>query len=179
MDEITKFTGAYGLTIGIIIWTIFGVLKIAEKVAPDVWTFYKKDAEGKREQEKKIKEEELRQESLQLLIAQGSRTFTEEQLTMMTSETQTQLSEANEYIRRDMAEKLDAIIQQLIVIKDRIDRIPTIIGEKYKTEFEENQRLRANIRMIAYILEKEFANKYVIIDDERSESSSQPKAIDK
>lgn len=157
--EITQFVGEYGLTLGIILWTILGLIRVIERLGPDIWGYLKSDLSDRRENKQKLLQETMKNESMQLLIAQGSRTFTEEQLTMMTSETQTQLSEANEFIRKDIAEKLDAIIQQLILLKDRVDRIPTVFGEKYREDFEENRRIRASIAMIAHVLDKEFGRK--------------------
>ena len=130
---------SYGLASAIAVWVIIGLAQLLKNSIPDLIGFFKKDYEDAREFKQKRVSEDAKIKNLQYLSAMGSRTYTEEQLTMMTAEAQTQLSEANEYIRKGIGDKLDMALQKIDTLESRVDGLPEKVVDD----------LRADLRMIA------------------------------
>jgi len=171
-----EFISSYGLTTGLAIWIIIGLIRLATKHIPDAIAFFQEHVRDKREFSQEIEKtdrqfryqseaEQRRMEELQQLNAQGAKTFLEEQITQMTSEVFVDSREANEFVRREVQETLKVIINILTLIKDRQDRIPKSVAELLRPELEENSRLRTNIALIAELLQ----------DYERGRRTQQPK----
>lgn len=129
----------YGLSAGIAVWVLIGLAQLLKNSLPDMLGFFKKDYEDAREFKQKRVTEDAKIKNLEYLSAMGSRTYTEEQLTMMTAEAQTQLSEANEYIRKGIGDKLDVALQKIDTLESRVDGLPEKVVDD----------LRADLRAIA------------------------------
>jgi hypothetical protein len=74
------------------------------------------------EHEQSIRRSEANLARLKEMSQLSSLSFTEEQLTQLTAETQVQLNEANSFIRQLASEKLDIIIEKLDMILAELRR---------------------------------------------------------
>lgn len=71
----------------------------------------------RQEHEQETEKSVLEFERLKELSQLSSLSFTEEQLTQLTAETQTQLNEANSFIRQLVSQKLDIVIELLTTLR--------------------------------------------------------------
>jgi hypothetical protein len=154
VQDINDFISQYGLTAAIVFYLLKEILTLIHKVGPDAWNFLKSDIADRRESKQKIEDRQHKSETLQLLAAQGSRTFTEEQLTQLTAESQVQLSEANEFIREQLAKNIDLLLQYHIAINSKLDKLPDNVSKSMREEMYEFRRISADISLIANILKR-------------------------
>lgn len=143
------FIKDYGPWVGLVVMAAYIIIPKIAGILPEAWQWWTRHRDDLREGEQKLKETETKTEQLERLAAMGSRTFVEDQLTILTSENQTQLNEANEFIRKIVAERLDNVVQVLLLLKDKIDRHPTAYDFREMTQ---------KIEYISNILEHELTS---------------------
>ncbi len=100
------------------------------------WKMSKDRQEHSQDTEKSV----LQFERLKELSQLSSLSFTEEQLTQMTAETQIQLNEANSFIRQLVSQKLDIIIEMVTTLRStqgEIKEIQTFILAEIRSDDEE------------------------------------------
>jgi hypothetical protein len=125
--DVKEFLEQYGLIAGIVVWIIV-------REGPNLINFIKDRFADHLEHAQAVQDKEIDTHRLDTLIAMGSKTFTEEQLTLMTSETQTQLSEANEFIRKNINQKLDILIQKIDNLQGQVDKMPAEIMDDLRDD---------------------------------------------
>lgn len=125
MDEILKIANEYGWQIALVV----AMIKIFQpqlavfvpQVVKDYFSSKAKLKADQQEHEQELRQAEWNLTRLEEMSRLASLSFTEEQLTQLTAETQIQLNEANSFIRQLVSEKLDIIIekQNMILIELR------------------------------------------------------------
>lgn len=170
--DVKEFLEQYGLVVGIIVWLIV-------REGPNLINFIKDRFADAQEHQQTIKSKQVDTQRLDTLIAMGSKTFTEEQLTLMTSETQIQLAEANEYTRKEVSTKLDVTIQKLDTVTSKVDKLPETVLEDLRTDLRsiadnwksamlEYRHVQAKLAIMTTLLQDYYdSNK----SDEREDSS--------
>lgn len=163
--ELQKLLDEYGLSLGIAVWLVIGLVHLLKNQIPELVGFWKERFTDEQEfrQTEGSKDADIRR--LEYLSAMGSRNFTEEQLTQLTSETQTQLAEANEFIRKAVAGDLDLANQNIQVLKEMASKVPEEtydklrddlrnIAENWKLATIEYRHLQTKMTIIINILEE-------------------------
>jgi hypothetical protein len=107
-------------------WPVFSLLAILlikafqsqlAFLVPEAIRNYFSLAKDKQEHVQETEKSILEFERLKQLSQLSSLSFTEEQLTQLTAETQTQLNEANSFIRQLVNQKLDIVIELLTALR--------------------------------------------------------------
>jgi hypothetical protein len=107
-------------------WPVFSLLAILlikafqsqlAFLVPEAIRNYFTLAKDKQEHVQETEKSILEFERLKQLSQLSSLSFTEEQLTQLTAETQTQLNEANSFIRQLVNQKLDIVIELLTALR--------------------------------------------------------------
>jgi hypothetical protein len=124
VGDLGPIIAEYGLTAGLVAFALYGLFQTVTKLIPDIWNWYKHDKDDRRENIQKLTEKVAATEQLERLAVMGSRSFTEEQLTAMTAETQIQLSEYSEFVRKDIKDNLQIALELLTRILDKLNRMP-------------------------------------------------------
>jgi hypothetical protein len=78
------------------------------------------------EHEQTVRQAEMNLVKLKELSQLSSLSFTEEQLTQLTAETQVQLNEANSFVRGIISDKLDILLERIVGLKDAIGQVKDI-----------------------------------------------------
>ena len=116
-------------------WPIFSLLiillaKVFQSqlgaLIPDAFKNYWKLSADRQEHSQDTEKTGLQFERLKELSQLSSLSFTEEQLTQMTAETQVQLNEANSFIRQLVSQKLDIIIEMITSLRGTQSEIKDI-----------------------------------------------------
>lgn len=130
-------------------WPIFSLLilllvKVFQaqlaSLIPDTLKNYWKMSADRQEHTQDTEKSVLQLERLKELSQLSSLSFTEEQLTQMTAETQVQLNEANSFIRQLVSQKLDIIIELVTTLRGtqgEIKEIQTFILAEVRGDNEE------------------------------------------
>jgi len=99
---------------------------IIPQTIKDTFKNHAKLKEDQQEHDQAVRMEEMNLTKLKQLSQLSSLSFTEEQLTMMTAETQTQLKDANTFAREIVSTKLDMIIERMAALKEVIHQVKEI-----------------------------------------------------
>lgn len=136
MNELLEFANKYGVLTAFLVFVGYQLLKLLEKNMPGVVSMLRKKSEAEIAQENKALEAETELRKLETLVATGSRTFTEEQLTALTAETQSQLAEASSFIRDDVSKGLDDLSKRLAVVEHKLDAMPNDVSDCVKEDLK-------------------------------------------
>jgi hypothetical protein len=125
-------------------WPIFSLLAVLlikafqsqlSFLVPEAVKNYFQMSRDRQEHVQETEKSILEFERLKELSQLSSLSFTEEQLTQLTAETQTQLNEANSFIRQLVSQKLDIVIELLTKLRGvqyEIKDIQSFILEEIK-----------------------------------------------
>lgn len=163
--DLNELIAQYGLSAAIGVWLIIGLARLIKNEVPGTLSFFRKSYEDRQEHLQELEQKDSDVKRLEYLAAMGSRTFTEEQLTQMTAEAQSQLGEANEFIRKEVWARLDIINQKLGSMKEEIDTIPDNlynrlrddlrpIAENWKATMLEYRHVQTKMTLIITLLEE-------------------------
>ena len=127
MDEILKIANEYGWQIALVV----AMIKIFQpqlavfvpQVVKDYFSSKAKLKADQQEHEQELRQAESNLARLKEMSQLSSLSFTEEQLTQLTAETQVQLNEANSFIRQLVSEKLDMILERQGLILTELRRL--------------------------------------------------------
>ncbi len=130
-------------------WPIFSVLIFLlanvfktqlGALIPSAFKNYWKMSKDRQEHSQDTEKSVLQFKRLKELSQLSSLSFTEEQLTQMTAETQVQLNEANSFIRQLVSQKLDIIIEMITSLRGtqgEIKEIQTFILSEIRSDDED------------------------------------------
>lgn len=114
MEELFAVISEYGIPIGVIIWVLIGIQSMIRTSLPEVLSMRKiwasRSLEIQADQQEHSQTRELKEadtDRLMALIAAGSNTFKEEQLTQTLSEIFAEFQQVNEFVRRQVSKRLD------------------------------------------------------------------------
>lgn len=134
-------------------WPIFSLLIILlvkafqsqlGALVPDALKNYWKMSADRQEHSQDTEKSTFDFERLKTLSQLSSLSFTEEQLTQMTAETQVQLNEANTFIRQLVSQKLDIIIEMVTTLRGtqgEIKEIQTFILAEVRGDNTDGQEI--------------------------------------
>lgn len=169
--DIQPLINQYGITVAILIWVAIGAARLLKTEIPNLIQFFQKQVEDTREHKQEIDKKGIEVKRLDTLIAMGSKTYLEEQLTIMASETQSQLAEANEFNRQEVNAKMDIGLQKLESLDRRLSELPqqfqddlrpdlTVISDNWKATMIEYRHIQTKMTLIINLL-RDIADKKV------------------
>lgn len=149
LNTLGKIVTTLGVPATIIVWLLYGILKLA----PVVIGRYQTRRAGQDKHDQQIEQRKVLHEELLELTEAGSRTYTEEQLTQHLSEVYVEFQAVNAFIRDIVSTRLEEITGQLDQILLDVRDLPPM-KERLAEVRMYARALDNRLNIIAKILEK-------------------------
>ena len=151
----------YGWGLGLLLWIITITVLETRRHLPGLVDWWKQ-ARGKEQefkQKKTLKAQD--QERLELLVSMGSQTFMEEQLTQLTSDSQSLNQTLIDFMVKEATTKLDAIVAHNIRMSQRYVESENRVLEELQARLSGYQRRLDSIEQRLMLIEG------LIVNDDR------------